>query len=330
MANNITVDTFNEVAVACLNAIQNSGAVVDQVYSGDPVWALLNSKGKKKIETGGDYIRTNLRRAKRSGGVSYAGAEAMTIAATDTLGYALFPWSQYGIPIFIDEATVLKNRGAKQIVNLVTDKVSEATDALQDMMTVDMYADGTGNSGKDLTGLAAAISATGTYGGIDRQTHTFWQAKTFDKNSASLSATGMKMIANAINTVRGPSGDPQKQGKVDLIVTTQDLYEAIEGLYDEKLRIPTSDLSLGKLGFESLKYKGCEITWSPNVTAGEVLLLSTASLGFTVMEGRDFAFSPFEKTLVNGIDGRVAWLLWMGNLTANECRRLGKLTEVAV
>lgn len=324
MSNNLTIDTFNEIAVSTLNAIQRGGAVQDQVYSGDPVWALLNSKGKKKTEDGGDYIRTNLRRAKRTGGQSYAGWDQMAMAPTDTLGYALFPWAQYGIPVAIDEATLLKNRGAKQVVNLLTDKVQEATDALVDLMTVDMYGDGTGNGGKDLTGLAAAIAATGTYGGIARASNSWWNANV----TAASAAVTMPMIGSMINTVRGPSGDPQKQGKVDLIVTTQTIYEAIEGLYDEKLRIPSSDLNMGKLGFETLKYKGAEITWSDNVTAGEVLFLSTSSLGFTVMSGRDFTFTPFEKTLVNGQDGRVAWLLWMGNLTANECRRLGKLTGV--
>lgn len=324
MANNITVDTFDEIAVSCLNQIQRSGAVQDQVYAGDPVWALLNSKGKKKTASGGDYIRTNLRRAKRDGGQSYAGWDQMAMAPTDTIGYALFPWAQYGIPVAIDEATVLKNRGKNQIVDLIGDKTQEAVDALTDLMTVDMYGDGTGNGGKDITGLGAAILASGTYGGIARASNSWWNAAV----SAGSASVTTAMLANKINTVRGPSGDPQKQGKVDLIVTTQAIYEAIEALYEEKLRVPTSDLSLGKLGFESLKFKGAEITWSPNVAAGEVLFISTASIGFTVMSGRDFEFTPFEKTLVNGQDGRVAWLLWMGNLTANECRRLGKLTAV--
>jgi hypothetical protein len=324
MANSLTIDTFDQIATACLNAIQDNGKIHDQVYSGDPVFALLNSKGKKRTEDGGDYIRVHLRRAKRSGGGSYAGWDQGAMAPVESIGYALFPWAQYRMDVAIDNATILKNSGKKQIVDLIADKVDEATSALQDMMTVDLYGDGTGNGGKDITGLGAALLATGTYGGIARASNTWWAAKA----SAGSDTISTSMLRNKINTVRGPSGDPQKQGKVDMIVMPQDLYESFEGLYEEKLRVPTSDLSLGQLGFEALKFKGAEVTWSPNVTAGEVLFLSTSALGLVVHSQRDFTFTGFEDTQVNGQDGRVAWLYWMGNLVANECRRLGKLTAV--
>lgn len=322
-----SIDTFDEIAVATLDAIQDSGAVADNVYSGDPVWAALMASKRKRTQTGGDNIRVNLRRSIRPGGQSYRGADQMPYGKVETLGYALFPIANYAIDIFIPETDILANSGKEQVVNLVTDKVQEANDRLTNQMTADMYGDGTGNGGKNITGLGAAILATGTYGGIDRgvATGTFWQAKA---TAASPTTVDLAMLRTKINTVRGPGGDPRKQGKVDLIATTQTIYEAIEGLYDDKVRIPNSDLTLGKLGFQALQYAGTEIVWSDNVTSGEILFLSTSALGFTVDPRRDFQLSPFEKTLVNGVDGRLAWLFWRGNITCNECRRLGKLTGV--
>ena len=49
-----------------------------------------------------------------------------------------------------------------------------------------LYSDGSGNGGKQLTGLATAVPITvntGVYGGIDRSTATIWQTKTYDTHT---------------------------------------------------------------------------------------------------------------------------------------------------
>jgi hypothetical protein len=321
----VTVDNFTEIAVSCLSAFEQAGKVQDAVFSGDPVFAWLNAKGKKEMVSGGDQIKVNVRRAKNTTVGSYAGWDVLDMTPQDTLGYAYYPWAQYGGSVAIDNATILKNRSKMQIVDLVADKTQELTDSLVDAMTVDMYGDGTGNGGKDLLGLAALVDSTGTLAGIDRSTYTWWASNEAAKSDASVTTA---MLSNYIHTCRGPAGNPQKQGKVDLIVTTQTLYESIESLYDDKLRIPASDLTMGKLGFEALKYKGAEIVYSPNCTDEVIYFLSSDNIGLRVMEGRDFKFTDFKDPLVNGQDGKVAFCLWMGQVIVNNPRRLGKLTGV--
>ena len=59
-------------------------------------------------------------------------------------------------------------------------KVTEAQ--LMNRIDYDLYQDGTGNGGKNLVGLAAAVPdapSSGTYGGIDRGTWSFWQSKKY-------------------------------------------------------------------------------------------------------------------------------------------------------
>jgi hypothetical protein len=322
----ISVDNFSEVATASLSYFEKAGKVQDAVFNGDPVFAWLNAKGKKEMVPGGDSIKVNVRRAKNTTVGSYAGWDVIDMTPQDTIGYGYFPWAQYGGSVAIDNATILKNRSRMQIVDLIADKTQELTDSLVDSMTVDMYGDGTGNGGKDLLGLSAIVDSTGTLAGIDRSAYTWWAANEAAKGSASVTTS---MLSNYIHTVRGPAGNPQKQGRVDLIVTTQTIFESIESLYEDKIRIQSSDLTLGKLGFEALKYKGAEIVYSPNVTAGEVYFLSSDVMGLRVMEGRDFAFTDFKDALVNGQDGKVAFCLWMGQLICSNPRRLGKLTGVA-
>jgi hypothetical protein len=321
----VSVDNFTEIATACLAGYEKAGKVQDAVFNGDPVFAWLNAKGKKETLSGGDQIKVNVRRAKNTTVASYAGWDVIDMTPQDTIGYGYFPWAQYGGSVSIDNATILKNRGKAQIVDLVADKTQELTDSIVDSMTVDMYLDGTGNDSKDILGLAGLVDSTGTCAGIDRAAYTWWAANEADKASASVT---LAMLSNYIHTCRGPAGNPQKQGRVDLIVTTQTIYESIESLYDDKVRVPTSDLTLGKLGFEALKYKGAEIVYSPNCTAETIYFLSSDAMGLRVMEGRDFAFTDFKDTLVNGQDGKAAFCLWMGQLVCSNPRRLGKLTTV--
>jgi hypothetical protein len=60
-----------------------------------------------------------------------------------------------------------------------------------------LYGDGTGNGGKNLDGLGAAVAVSptsGTYGGINRATWTFWQ------NQITTGATS-SAVSNAASNI---------------------------------------------------------------------------------------------------------------------------------
>lgn len=319
------VAQLDELIASTLSAFEKSGKVQDQIFNGDPLFAFLNAKGAKQTLPDGADIKVNLRYGKNTNTLSYSGDDTLTAAKTQTVGQAIYNWRNYSTAIYVNNDEMLKNRGKSAIVNLWADKTQEAVDSLQDDMTVDIYGDGTGNAGKDILGLGALVSTTGILGGIDRATETWWRAQVKDVTGATVLTTDM--VRNMTNTVRGPGGDPQKQGRVDLILMPQNLYEKWESLYEGKIHLDGSDLTLGKLGFDALKYKGAEVTWSPNVPAGTIYFLSSAFMGLRVMEGRDFAFSDVIDGLGNNKDSKKAFILWMGQLVCSNCRRLGKIVN---
>ena len=67
-------------------------------------------------------------------------------------------------------------------MQLLESKMQIVEETLKATVTSQLYGDGTGNGGKDLTGLGAAIAATGTYGGISRDTYAWWRAKVVTNN----------------------------------------------------------------------------------------------------------------------------------------------------
>lgn len=319
------VSQFDQITTAALRAIDDSGKVGNQIFAADPIYAFLNAKGGlKKTLDGGREIQVNLRKAGNTTGQSYTTYDALDTTPQNTLAHAIFGWSNYAISITVDEPTILKIGGEAEVIDLIADKTQEAADSLENLMTTHLYASTPGNGGKDILPVPAIISNAGTLGGIDRATAAgdFWKAKTV----GSVGTITTKALGAFMNTVRGPSGDPQKSGKVDLIVMPQTIYETFESLYEAKVQVPTSDLTLGKLGFEALKYKGAEVTWSPNCPAGTIYLLSSKYMGLRVMKGRDFKFSGWR--VPTNQDARTAFLFWMGQLVANDCAHMGFMTGV--
>jgi hypothetical protein len=71
------------------------------------------------------------------------------------------------------------------MIDLVTARIDNARKSLNNRWALDFYGDGTGNGGKNLTGLASLVPTdptTGTVGGINRATSTnvFWRSQLKD------------------------------------------------------------------------------------------------------------------------------------------------------
>src|SRR5690625_7622461 len=118
---------------------------------------------------------------------------------------------------------MLQKAGREQMIDLHEGRIKVAETRLQNRIAADIYGDGTGNGGKDITGLQAAISSTpttGTYGGIDRATWNFWRNQviscTSDVGAAMSAATilsGMKKLA--LGTARGRERVDPTGGRIE-------------------------------------------------------------------------------------------------------------------
>src|SRR5699024_5878429 len=109
---------------------------------------------------------------------SYSGYDVIDITPDSPISAAEFDFKQYAASITISGMEMLQNAGREQMIDLLEGRIQVAETRLQNRIAADIYGDGTGNSGKDITGLQAAISDSpnsGVYGGIDRGTFNFWR-----------------------------------------------------------------------------------------------------------------------------------------------------------
>jgi len=314
---------FDKVASVILRAFEDSGKAQDAVFSANPVFALLNKKGKKQVEGGRD-IQINVNYKKNDTVGSYSGWDVADTTPQDTIGRAFLPWAQYRGAVSVDGRTIAMNDSANSVVQIVSHETELAVDSLRDLMAAHSYGDGTGNDGKDIVGMAAITGQTNTYAGVNRaatdRDYTFWRAK----SHTAAKAVSLDRLMNLINSVKGSSsGEPSKVGVVDLISMPQNLYESCHDLILPHARVKGT--GVGDLGFSSLAYAGTELVWEQYVPAGTIYFLSTKYMGLRVMPGRDFKMSEW-MTPVNQ-DGRIAYVYWMGQLVCRNPRFIGVATN---
>ena len=151
--------------------------LVDQIHKSNALFFMLKEKGAIKEESGGERISQPILYAKNNTSGSYDGYDSLDTTPQAGIDSAEFNWKQYSASITISGKEERQNSGDKyKIIDLLDAKTKQAMYSLKESIGMGIFSDGTGNGSKDLTGLVAMVAATGTYGGINSSTYTWWQS----------------------------------------------------------------------------------------------------------------------------------------------------------
>lgn len=290
--------------------------LTDNIFQSSATLFLL--KSRQKVEDGGEYIIEPLMSGLNTTASSYAGYENLDVTPQEGIDAAQYSWKQISVSIAISGEEERKNKGKSRVINLLEGKINQAEMSLTEEMNREIHTDGTGNGGKDITGLKAMVESTGTYAGINRATagNEFWKSDT----SGSTTALTLALMRTKYNLVsKGGKETP------NLILSASGHYEAYEELMAGKSTFEMNQNRATKLigdaGFDALKFKGAAYTWDEMAPTDRQYYLNTKFMGLTVHSDANFSTTPFQKP--EDQDAKVAQILWMGNLTASACKRLG-------
>jgi hypothetical protein len=296
--------------------------LVDQIHNSNAVFFMLKMKGAIKEESGGERIVQPIMYGTNTTAASYSGYDSLDTTPQAGIDAAEYNWKQYSASITISGEEERKNAGSKtKIIDILDARTKQARLALQQQLVNGIFSDGTGNGNKDLTGLVAMVSATGTYGGITSTGNTWWQSYVNAVNGALTLA----VMRTAFNT-------PTLGGKdhPNVIVTTQTQFEKYEALltsFNSVVSLQTNSegtKKLGDAGFQALEFKGVPIVWDENCNSGVMYFLNTDHMKLVVHSQANFATTDFVKP--ENQDARVAQILFMGNLTCDRRKSFAKLT----
>lgn len=304
----------------------------DQIFDYNPFLSWLNgSYGEglvktkqrkndsvKRIDDGGESIVEHLMYGKTTSSSSYSGAETFNTSLQDGMTIARYNWKQYGDTINITGLDRRNNSGDAAMINLLKAKTNQSTMSLRDRLSIDAFADGTGNGSKNLTGLAAIVSTTTTLGGINPSTYAWWKPTT--SAVGSWAADGRNKLRKVFNTISFGSNAP------DIAFTDQTSFEYIQASEESKERYMIGDSKSLELGVQAVLYNGMPIVFDRDCTSGTLYLLNSKYLSFVVHKDADMEISPFVTP--DNQDVSTAKIIFQGNITCSSRRHFGSLTGI--
>lgn len=313
---------LNYDALAALTEKKYIPKLVDNFFKSNPL--LVYMKEREETFPGGYKIVEPLIYGNIDGVTSYSLYDQVVYDTKIPISAAEFVPKNIVAPIIISKDEELQNSGETQVLQLLKSKIQIVEETLKAAVTTQLYSDGTGNGSKDLTGLKAAIAATGTYGGIDRATYTWWQSKVVS-NSGTPGTPGNLALAKMIATFLSISdGNDQP----DLLLCGQGTWYEYYKLVEGKITVNTEmGKKMAGYGFQTLEFMGKPVVADPSCTEGLIYFLNSKYLKWRPHKSANFATTPFRTD-----DTRLAKkqeILLTGNLTINNCRRFAVLKDIS-
>jgi hypothetical protein len=167
--------------IIATNIQSRTGELADNVTNNNALLRRLKERGNVKTFSGGNVILQEImyQDSATDNTNSYSGYEVLNTSQNSPISAAQFGITQYASAISISGLEMIQNSGKEAIIDLLDGRMAVAEAQLANRISGDIYLDGTGNAGKNLTGLGAAIPdapSSGTYGGINRATYSFWRS----------------------------------------------------------------------------------------------------------------------------------------------------------
>lgn len=294
-----------------------SGKLRDNMSKNIALLMRLQEKENISPVSGGRSIVEELEYAENSTFMYYSGDETLNISASDVFTSAEFDWKQAAVAVKINGLELLKNSGREKVIDLLEARIKNAEKTMLNNLSTGVYSDGTGTGGKQIGGLQLLVSdaGTGTVGGINSSTYSFWRNAIYDfsANSVTPSSTTIQDAMNSLYLSISRNRDVP-----DLIVADNTYFgyywkslQAIQRITEEKM---------GQAGFQTLKFMNADVVYdggfSGTAPSSHMYFLNTNYLKLRPHRDRNMVPLNPDRFSTNQ-DAMVKLIGWAGNMTCS-------------
>ncbi len=314
--------TFTELVSTTFR--KHRRTVTDNVSKNNAMLAYVMSKGNVRREDGGLTIVEPLDYAENVTYQRYSGFDTLNIAASDVISAAEYQWRQIALNVVASGRELRINSGDSGIIKLAKARLKNAIRTFKNNFSSDLYSDGTLTN--QVGGLQHIIAdaGTGTVGGINSTTYTFWKNKV---QSAAAPIQGGGAVAVSATTIEGQIMNPLWLELVigddhpDLIVMSNDWFGFFENSQVSLKRYVEKEKA--KAGFLALQYKQADVLFDggSGIPTAHAYFINTDYLQLVVHKDADLEI--MDEMRPYNQDGVVIPILWMGNLTCSNRSRQG-------
>jgi len=306
--------TFTELVSTTYR--KHSKEIKDNISNNNALLRRLYDDGNVRHEDGGLTIVTPLDYAANNTYQRYSGYDVLNVGASDVISAAEYNWRQIAINVVANGLELRTNSGESRIINLAKARLKNAIRTFKNNFSSDVYSDGTLSN--QINGLQALVAdaGTGTVGGIDSSTWTFWKnqvqsaaAPIQGGGAVTVSATTIEtqlMLPLWLELVRGDD-------KPNLIVADNAYFTFYEASQVAIKRYTDAGKATG--GFSSLKYKSADVIFDggSGIPDDHMYFLNTNYM--ELVAHKDADMEMVDELRPYNQDAVVMPILWMGNLT---------------
>lgn len=305
-----------------------SGVIADNMSKNNALLNRLSRRGKIKPLSGGRTIVRELSYSENATFQYYSGYETLNISPSDVISAAEYDWKQASVAVSISGLEQAQNSGPDALLDLLESRIEVAEKTMQNNLSIGMYSDGTGSSGKQIGGLQLLVADTvssGVVGGINQGTYTFWRNQTYQFTTEISSAASAANIQRAMNTMwlrtlRGAD-------KVDLILADTNYYQFYWSSLQAIQRITSSEM--GEAGFTALKFMNADVVADGGIGGGcpanHMYFLNSDYIYWQPHRERNMV--PLGSLRSINQDATVELIVFMGNMTASNRELQGVLFQ---
>ena len=307
---------------------KRSSIIADNVSRNNALLSRLQSNGNVKPADGGRTIVQPLIHTELANFQWYSGYETLDVTPTAVVDAAEFNWKQCAANVVWSGLEVrVQNAGTSQQIDLLEARMQAAEITMANQVSTAIYTDGTGTSGKEITGLGLAVSSAPNaiiYGGINASAHTFWRNQATDRASISVDADKLEQSMRTmwLSCTQGGSSP-------DLIVMGANSYSNFWSKLVDIQRVTESTQAV--MGFSSLKFVTADVVYDGDQVGVGTSVLGTSTVYFLTTQ--HLFFRPHTNTNFTTLDERTPFnqdannvpLVFAGNLTCNQKRVQGIL-----
>ena len=319
--------TFTELVSTTLRNHPNE--VADNVSTHNALYRYLKDKGQIKTLSGGTEIVRPLDYQNNSTYQRFSGYDTLNVNASNVITAAKYDWVQAAVHVTASGDELRKNSGKEQIIDLSQARLKNAMRTAANNMSIDLFS--SGSLTNQMGGLGALVTSdgTGTVGGINSSTYTFWANQYREMSGTSTwSKSTIKGDMNAmwLTVVRG-SDSP------NLIISTNDFYAAYwESLQDLARYNDPGTKATANVGFTALKYaNGCDVVFDSNsnftATGEKMYFLNLEYLQLCVMKGANW--NQVEDKIPVNQDAVLFPIIFQGQLVCSNRARQGLLLDAS-
>ena len=288
---------------------------IDNYFSQHAAWDLLMKK--KIMKSGGRQIGFPIDSGENPTVADFSDADVFDTTVPNTALWVAYPYVHKGGTVTILGEEQRETDGADhKIFDVMDHRRNNLLETIFKGYTTDLFA--TSQVAGKINSLNILIDATETIGGLAVATDADWVST--ETSSGSFASQGLSDMRTLYNTLSG------KKAMIDVILTTQSVYEYYENEVDPDVRYAQAQ-GVGGRGFKTLEFKSLPITWDVNATSGILYMWDSKYTYLACDTGWNFDFEPFvtpanQKLSVSKFANRC-------QLVTTNRRTTGKLTGIS-